>query len=140
MADFDLDGRLDLAVANANSNTISILLSIGNGYFQRPQDFATGMAPEWVSVVDLNTDGKPDLVVANNLSGTVSVLMNRTSAKLQPSVSSIQNAATRRTGQVAPGELVVISGSNLGPDATVGPEAQFSGTPQHHVGPDSGSV
>jgi uncharacterized protein (TIGR03437 family) len=127
VADFDLDGRLDLAVANANSNTISILLSIGNGYFQRPQDFATGTAPQWVSPVDLNADGKPDLVVANNLSGSVSVLMNRTSAKRQPSVSSIQNAATRRAGPIAPGELVVILGSNLGPNATVGPEFSSAG-------------
>src|SRR5262249_37843668 len=39
-ADFNSDGRLDLAVANAGSNTISILLGNGDGSFRGAQHSA----------------------------------------------------------------------------------------------------
>ena len=42
--DFNGDGRLDLAVANASSNTVSILLGNANGTFQAAQNSATGAA------------------------------------------------------------------------------------------------
>ena len=34
MGDFNGDGKLDLAVANYGSNTVSVLLGNGNGTFQ----------------------------------------------------------------------------------------------------------
>src|SRR5262245_60798359 len=39
VADFDNDGLLDLAVANQNSDTVSILRNTGAGYLQRPATF-----------------------------------------------------------------------------------------------------
>ena len=78
MADFNGDGKPDLAVANHNvSNDVSVLLGNGDGTFQTAQNFAAGLTPSSVAVGDLNGDGKPDLAVANNSrdSGTVSVLL-----------------------------------------------------------------
>jgi len=124
--DFNLDGKPDLAVANTASNTISIFLGLGNGFFVPPIDFVTGSAPEWISVVDLNADGRPDLLVANSRSNTVSVLVNYTGGG-PPLVTSVVNAAALQSGAVAPGEVVTIFGSNLGPDQALGPLVSPSG-------------
>lgn len=128
-ADFNLDGKLDLAVANTGSNTISVLMGIGNGTFQPALDFITGDGPSWIGVTDLNGDGKPDLVVANSISNNVSILLNRTpplsgSAIL---VSLVGSAASFLTGAVAPGEILTISGSGLGPNSGLGFELTSTG-------------
>ena len=52
--DFNGDGRLDLAVANSASNTVSILRGNANGTFQAAQNFATGAGPKSVAVGDFN--------------------------------------------------------------------------------------
>jgi uncharacterized protein (TIGR03437 family) len=119
--DFNLDGKPDLAVANTASNTISIFLGVGNGFFAPPIDFVTGSAPDWISVVDLNADGRPDLLVANSKSNFVSVLINYTGEFGPPLVTSVVNAAALQSGAVAPGEVVTIFGSKLGPDQALGP-------------------
>ena len=123
-ADFNGDGKPDLAVANTGSNSISIFLGAGNSTFLSPLDFTVGSAPDWITVADLNGDGKPDLLVANGGSNSVSVLINRTAALVPPSVTSAGSAATLQPGPVAPGELVTILGSNLGPEPAAG--LQFS--------------
>jgi hypothetical protein len=76
VADFNGDGKLDLAVANSFfSNTVSILLGTGTGSFGAKTDFGTGTFPLSVAVGDFNKDGKLDLAVANNNSNTVSILL-----------------------------------------------------------------
>jgi uncharacterized protein (TIGR03437 family) len=122
--DFNLDGNMDLAVANTGSNSISIFLGIGDGSFGPPLNFTAGSAPAWITVADLNGDGKPDLLVANRGSNSVSVLINRTGAVVAPVVTSAPNAAALQAGPVAPGELVTVFGSNLGP--AVAAQLQFS--------------
>src|SRR5207248_3033581 len=62
-ADFNGDGKLDLAVANAGSNDVSLLLGNGNGTFQAAQ---TIFGANWlgaVAVGDFNADGKMDLAL-----------------------------------------------------------------------------
>lgn len=66
VADFNGDGKLDLAVTNAVDGTVSILLGNGDGTFQPQVVYATAGASNWQSVVvgDFNGDGKPDLAVS----------------------------------------------------------------------------
>ena len=111
-ADFNLDGKIDLAIANADSNTISVLLGIGNGTFLPQTAFDVDSGPAWIGVADLNGDGKPDLVVANSISSTVQTLINRTGGT-NSFIGSIVNAASFTDGPIAPGEIVTIFGSNL---------------------------
>ena len=116
--DFNLDGKLDLAVADTGSNTVSILLGLGDGSFAAAPDVEVGNGPAWISVLDLNGDGKPDLLVADSLSKTVSVLINRSiapGAEASIGIGSIVNAASLAPGPVAPGEMVTVFGANLGP-------------------------
>jgi hypothetical protein len=75
VGDLNGDGKPDLAVANANSNSVSVLLGNGDGSFAAKVDYTTGFFPESVAMGDLNRDGKPDLAVANTGSASVSVLL-----------------------------------------------------------------
>ena len=76
VADFDGDGKLDLAVANSSSNDVSILYGKGDGTFQNPANYSVGSTPISMAVNDFNGDKKPDLAVANLLSRTVTILLN----------------------------------------------------------------
>jgi hypothetical protein len=62
-ADFNGDGKLDLAVLNSGSNDVSILLANGDGTFQLARTFGAGNSPSSIAVGDFNGDGKMDLAV-----------------------------------------------------------------------------
>ena len=78
IGDFNHDGKLDLAAANAydgktgGAGDVSVLLGNGDGTFQTAQNIAVGFEPGSVVVADFNSDGKPDLAV---LGGGFSVLL-----------------------------------------------------------------
>jgi hypothetical protein len=74
-ADFNADGKLDLAIANQGSNDVSILLGTGTGTFGTASNFAVGASPYSVASADFNGDGKLDLVVANSGSNNVSIIV-----------------------------------------------------------------
>jgi hypothetical protein len=81
IGDLDGDGKPDLVIANADADTVSVLLNRGDGSFQAKRDYRTDSRPESAVIGDLNGDGKPDLATANE--GTVSVLLNRGDGSFQ---------------------------------------------------------
>lgn len=75
VADFNGDGKLDIAMADAGANAISILLGKGDGTFQAPID-TTGMNdPTYVASGDFNGDGKQDLAVVGFAGATPAVFV-----------------------------------------------------------------
>ena len=74
-ADFNGDGKVDLAVANQSSNDVAVFLGTGNGSFGAAVNFSTGITPYSVISADFNRDGIADLAVANAGSNNVSILL-----------------------------------------------------------------
>src|SRR5262249_18391192 len=77
------DGVPDLAVANWNSDNVSVLLGSGDGSFAAARNFGAGVGPFAVAVGDFNRDGVPDLAVANYRSANVSVLLGNGDGSFQ---------------------------------------------------------
>ncbi|MDF5707990.1 MAG: DUF4347 domain-containing protein [Nostoc sp. S4] len=75
VGDFNKDGNSDLAVANINSNNISVLLGNGSGGFGTASNFSVADSPISLTVGDFNKDGNSDLAVANAGADNISVLL-----------------------------------------------------------------
>ena len=74
VADFNGDGRLDVAVANSGGNTVTVLLGNGDGTLT-PAAGTPGATPAALAVGDFNGDSLLDLVVVNSGDNTVTVLL-----------------------------------------------------------------
>jgi len=70
-ADFNKDGKPDLATANQRFGNISVLLGDGTGRFEQPQVrvFPSVLSPTSIKVGDFNNDGNLDLVVVGRAPG-----------------------------------------------------------------------
>src|SRR4051812_23018997 len=67
VADFNGDGRLDLATANYGSGTVSVLLGMKGGAFAAGLDFPVGLNAIRLVEGDFNGDGNVDLIAVNYL-------------------------------------------------------------------------
>jgi len=94
VADFNIDGRPDLAVADQTGNAVSILLGTGAGVFTPILELPVGTSPVSIVTGDFNGDGKPDIAVANNGSDDVSVILDS---------SNFSGAINSLTGTPFPG-------------------------------------
>ena len=70
LADFNGDGKLDIAILNTTDATIGILLGNGDGTFQTMVPYPVGTNPIAFSIADLNVDGYLDFAIANSDSAT----------------------------------------------------------------------
>ncbi|MEK0195586.1 FG-GAP-like repeat-containing protein, partial [Microcoleus anatoxicus] len=121
IGDFNGDGKPDLATANRNDSTASILLNTTTTGATTPTfatkvDFTTGTNPYSLSIGDFNGDGKPDLATGNYNGNTASILLN-TTAKV-----------TAVTATTADGSYGV--GSTIAITATFDAAVTVTGTPR----------
>jgi hypothetical protein len=80
VGDFNADGLLDIAAANQDSHTVSVLLNAGDGRFGATTESPTvGSDPLSLAVGDFNGDGHADIVTANLSDNDVSVLFTQCS-------------------------------------------------------------
>ena len=98
-ADFDGDGKIDIATTSVSSNQVSVLLGDGAGGFGSPQLIsivATGGVQSTIGAADLSGDGLPDLVVTSPSSARLSVLINQGGGSFAAPVaySNTQNGQT----------------------------------------------
>jgi FG-GAP-like repeat/Cep192 domain 4/Abnormal spindle-like microcephaly-assoc'd, ASPM-SPD-2-Hydin/HYDIN/CFA65/VesB-like, Ig-like domain len=86
-ADFNGDGKLDLAVANSGAGTVSILTGHGDGTFSPAVNYAAGTQPSAVAAGDFNGDGKLDLAVADQAGDAIWILLGNGDGTFQPAVA-----------------------------------------------------
>jgi hypothetical protein len=103
VADFNGDGKADLAIANYYGNSMSVLLGNGNGTFGSPTSYAVGSSPfplytPNVTVADLNQDGKADLVVTDAGDGNAWVFLGNGNGTFQPGVNYAAGGGTQSVG------------------------------------------
>lgn len=82
-ADFNKDGKPDLAVANRGLTTMSVFINTmasgaSTASFSAKTDFTIGSTPIGIIAADLNADGLSDIAVVNRGSSSVSLMYNTT--------------------------------------------------------------
>jgi hypothetical protein len=78
IADFDGDGKNDVAIADLASNTVVVRLGNGDGSLRPEVAFPEGgTGPSLCIARDVDLDGKVDLLCSNRGSDDVSVLLGR---------------------------------------------------------------
>jgi PKD repeat protein len=138
-ADFNGDGKADLALAHYFSNNVSVLLNSGTGTFPVTVNYPVGTNPRDLTTADFNGDGFKDLAVGNGNSNSVSVLLGSATgtfaAAVNYSVGTQPGGITSAdfNGDCKPDLATANEGSN---NVSVllninigGPVANFSGTP-----------
>ena len=90
LADFNRDGKLDAAVANSESDDVTILLGDGAGGFKAAagSPFPAGNEPNDLAVGDVNNDGNLDLAFANHDTSYLTVLVGDGKGGFKPAPGS----------------------------------------------------
>jgi VCBS repeat protein len=89
VADFDKDGKLDLA-GTSSANSVEILLGNGDGTFQSAKSFSLGNIGTAITTGDFNGDEHIDLAVLTP--STVSVLLGNGDGTFQAPITSAAGA------------------------------------------------
>ncbi len=86
LADIDIDGKLDIVVANSIESRVAVfrnLASVGTidgTSLASKVDLATGQSPAFVAAADIDGDGKLDIITANGGGNSISVHRNVSSS------------------------------------------------------------
>ena len=84
VADFNIDGYLDIVVCSSNTINAVVYLGDGNGNFQVRKSFyiGTDSSPLYVAVGDFNGDTLSDIVFSNNILNNVGVMFGHSNTTL----------------------------------------------------------
>lgn len=108
IGDVDGDGKVDLAVTNQGSNTVSVFRNTstpGAVNFESSVNFAAATDPVFIAMGDLDGDGKVDLAIANFAIDQVSVLRNLSSLGTVNFAASVNFTTGNNPHAVAIGDL-----------------------------------
>jgi len=139
VADFNRDGKLDLAITSDEIAELAILLGRGDGSFQAPAIYPID-ARNVMAVADLNGDKIPDLIVSGEVTG---YLLGNGDGTFQPGVSVTSQTGPLITADfngdgksdlALPGVVTFLNISQPPPSLTVVSSASLAPGP---VAPDS---
>ena len=131
-ADFNGDGKSDLAVMNFGQGTptgargnVSVLLNSGDGTLRQAVNYSAGESPGAATAWDFNGDNRIDLAVANLGSSNVSLLLGNGDGTFRPAVNYATGSGPRSVavGDVngdGRADLIVACGGTLTTLAGVG--------------------
>lgn len=100
VADFNADGKQDLAVVNQTTNNLTILLGNGDGTFAEAagSPITVGKLPVAIASGDLTGSAKADLAVVNQTDATVTILLNNGDGTFNAGPNSPLATASTPTG------------------------------------------
>jgi hypothetical protein len=103
VADFNGDGKADLAVADLDSLNLCVLAGKGDGTFASPVNYAAGDLPQAIAVGDFNGDGRADLAVAM-ASGSAGVFLSEQTVTATATGVTVLGAGTQNVSASQAGD------------------------------------
>jgi hypothetical protein len=102
-ADFNKDGKLDIAVLDQASGTVTVMLGNGDGTFVSPgKTCSTGAKPVAIATADLNSDSSVDVVAVNYTDNSMTVCLGDGNGGFSSTQSySASTAATNHPNGIA---------------------------------------
>ncbi|WP_214071778.1 FG-GAP-like repeat-containing protein [Mucilaginibacter sp. dw_454] len=111
IADFDGDGKSDLAVTNNYGNSLSVLQNnsvsgiITSSSFTAHVDYTTDLHVYSLTAGDLDGDGKPEIIVDNISQSTISIYHNQSASGSISFAAKVDFATGAQPENVAIGDL-----------------------------------
>ncbi|HWO30719.1 MAG TPA: FG-GAP-like repeat-containing protein, partial [Candidatus Acidoferrum sp.] len=109
VADFNGDGKQDIAISNSTWGDVSLLLGNGDGTFQPPMQFSSGGGA--MVVADFDGNGSPDLAVSG--SGGIYLLLSTgkggSAAFVSPTAVTF---ASQTVAGASAAQMVILSNTN----------------------------
>lgn len=109
LGDLDGDGKVDMAVANNGSGTVSVFrntsASVGTITYAAKIDYTSGVQPSSIALGDLDADGKVDIATVNSANNTLSVFRNTGAIGTISYANKITYTTSGRPISIALGDL-----------------------------------
>ena len=122
-ADFNKDGRLDLAAASTADNYVALWMNSSSGLRWTANFTGSTSSPRGIEAADLNVDGRPDLIVANRGSNSVTIFIAGASGTIFATPEIVASAAGSRAVAAADfdgdGRVDLVTGNEYARSATV---------------------
>ncbi len=114
LADFTLNGAIDVAAVNAGSDELSFNEGDLSGGFDAAVVFSTESNCVSLTSIDVNSDGALDVVVANSVANSLQVFVNAST----PSITNFRRGDATGDGVIDLADPILLLGALFGDDAT----------------------